>query len=60
MKYKGSMIASEIVQDWQRENYYRKLKEQKSKIKCRLDEKMQCDKCKFKDNCDYYIDREII
>lgn len=54
MKYKGSMIASEIVQDWQRENYYRKLKEQKNKIKCKLDEKMQCDKCKYKDNCDDY------
>ena len=33
MKIKGSILADEIVQEWNREHYFKKLVENKNKIK---------------------------
>ena len=56
---KSSSIADEIIREWNREKYFKRLAENKKKLqfKCKLDEKMQCDTCKYKDNC---IDREDV
>lgn len=46
---KGSIIASEIIADWKREEYYKK---KTMRNKCIVDSKKQCDKCKYKDICE--------
>ncbi len=51
---KRSIIADEIVNEWNREKYFKEIVERK-KSKCKIDKQMQCDKCNLKDNC---LDKE--
>lgn len=49
MKNKGSRIASEIIQDMRREEYFKK--KYKRNV-CMIDNKKQCDKCKYQNYCE--------
>lgn len=49
MRRKGSSIAAEIVSDWKREEYFKKLAKRN---KCIIDSKKQCDICKYREACE--------
>ena len=49
MKRKGSIIAGIIETEMRREEYF---KNKVRRMKCKLDNKMQCDICKYKENCE--------
>ena len=51
---KRSYIADSIIQDWNKDKYWKKLAKRK-KNKCKINEKMQCDKCEYAENC---LDKE--
>lgn len=50
---KPGFNADLVIQDMQREQYY---KNKAKRQKCIIDEKKQCDKCKYNENC---IDSEV-
>ena len=49
MKRKGSRLADEIIQDINREKYF---KQKVVRQKCLVDNKKQCDACKYRYNCE--------
>ena len=49
MKRKGSIIAAEIIEEWKREEYFKKRIKQN---KCIIDSKKQCDICKYREACE--------
>lgn len=58
MKRKGSIIAREIIQDMKREEYFKK---KAKRNVCIINNKRQCDKCKFNEVCeDVNIKNEIL
>lgn len=54
MKRSGSRLADEIVQSWNREKELKRIFNAKKNKghKCMIDNKMQCDKCQYRENCD--------
>lgn len=49
MRKKGSTIAAEIIADWKREEYYKK---KAIRNKCIVDDKKQCNICKYREICE--------
>lgn len=54
---RGSIIASQIIDDWKREKYF---KQKAIRNQCIVDKKKQCNECKYKDICeDVEVNNEV-
>lgn len=45
---KGSVLAAQIDQEYRRKQYYKR----KTRQKCIVDEKKQCDVCRYEEVCE--------